>query len=239
MKVQVLVALLHVSISFASKKITTSTTSNAPTNAGKNLTPSSTKPRTEEPSGKSINNATDSTTQPNTSKPTSAISSTSQSTKTKQSPSTSTSETNKTSAKPAMPCENRNQSCSMCIKGDDCVYCSSDKSCYKKQKLIPTGCKSNKWYWGQCTIPGNVLIIVFPVVGGVLIIMLSCCVYCCCCKRCSRKKVTREESKSKQRRLDRENRSAQRKMNRSERHNAIRMKYGLLQNVNDDEDTIA
>lgn len=82
---------------------------------------------------------------------------------------------------------------------------------------------------------GKILIIVIPTVGGVLLIMLGCCIYCCCCRRCSRNRAEREETRQRQRRLDREERSSERKRNREDRHNAIRMKYGLLQNVDDDE----
>ena len=52
-------------------------------------------------------------------------------------------------------CELRNESCSKCIKGPNCFYCNSDKSCRKKNGVLPTGCKGNKWYWKQCNILGK------------------------------------------------------------------------------------
>jgi hypothetical protein len=61
-----------------------------------------------------------------------------------------------TASKMEIPCEMRNESCSECLKGSGCFYCESDKTCNKNTgKIIPTGCKGNKWYWKQCKVPGK------------------------------------------------------------------------------------
>lgn len=67
----------------------------------------------------------------------------------------------------------------------------------------------------------------------------GCCIYCCCCRRCSKNRAAREEARQQQRRLDRQGRNADRKKSRKERHDAIRLKYGLLENMDDDNDRLA
>ena len=62
-----------------------------------------------------------------------------------------------TTPKPEITCEMRNESCSVCLKDSSCFYCDSDNTCKmkKKGKILPSGCKGNKWYWKQCKILGK------------------------------------------------------------------------------------
>ena len=62
-----------------------------------------------------------------------------------------------TTPKPEITCEMRNESCSVCLKDSSCFYCNSDNTCKmkKKGKILPSGCKGNKWYWKQCKILGK------------------------------------------------------------------------------------
>lgn len=69
---------------------------------------------------------------------------------------TKSTHSNTVTVAPEIPCGVRNESCSKCVEDSDCFYCNVDKTCRKNTgKIIPTGCKGNKWYWKQCKILGT------------------------------------------------------------------------------------
>lgn len=127
--------------------------------------------------------------------------------------------------------------CSTCTDDSHCYWCGPSKQClhYPKGKIIPKGCSGNKWYWKQCAIPGFVLIIIVPSLGGLILLLCGCCIYCKCC-RTSSKSWKKEEERITQRRKDRQLRNDDKKADRQKRADALRMKYGLLKS--DDEEPL-
>ncbi|XP_032233922.2 pituitary tumor-transforming gene 1 protein-interacting protein [Nematostella vectensis] len=143
---------------------------------------------------------------------------------------------------PKLSCEERNSSCGSCTDDYECYWCEPDSTCkpYKVSisQLTPKGCKGNKWYWKQCAVPGYVLIIVVPSLVGVILISLGCCIYCCCCRSRGRKGYEREEDRIRQRREENRQRSQERRAERKQRTDAIRQKYGLLTNTDDENEIV-
>lgn len=84
----------------------------------------------------------------------------------------------------------------------------------------------------QCS--GFILIIVVPSLVGLLLLTCCCCIYCKCCRSKSLhwKKV---EEKMTQRRKERQQKADEKKSERKKKTDAMRMKYGLLKDDDDDE----
>ncbi|XP_028395899.1 pituitary tumor-transforming gene 1 protein-interacting protein-like [Dendronephthya gigantea] len=126
-------------------------------------------------------------------------------------------------------------SCNPCLKGlknnvtIDCFWCSSTEECIEKDGLLPKGCKSVDWrYFDNCTVPGYVWVIVFPVLGFVILVAISCCFYCCCCKcKSGGRGSNNEEAKFHRKRLELKQKHAERRAERREKTDEIRKKYGL------------
>ena len=76
---------------------------------------------------------------------------------------------------------------------------------------------------------GHILIYVVPSVCFVVLVVLGCCMYCLCCQnRCSRRHES-ENDRFERRREEAHRRNADRRAERRLRTDAIRQKYGLLQ----------
>lgn len=130
-------------------------------------------------------------------------------------------------------CSKYNSSCSDCTGNTACYWCSSTKLCLHYPgwtKIIPHDCPNTDWYYGQCRVAGNILIIVIPSVAGAFLVFLCCCVYCCCCRRCNKckkKRFDKEDAKLKRKREEMQALHAQRKGERDTKRDEIRKKYGL------------
>ncbi|KAJ7365777.1 negative regulation of DNA damage response, signal transduction by p53 class mediator [Desmophyllum pertusum] len=96
------------------------------------------------------------------------------------------------SAEVEVDCKSFNKSCSDCTGQSGCYWCASTEKCsdYPEwTKIVPRDCPSKKWYYGQCRLAGNVLIILVASLAGVFLLFLGCCIYCCC-RRCNKCKKT-------------------------------------------------
>lgn len=137
------------------------------------------------------------------------------------------------SAAEDVDCTKFNKSCSDCTGNSVCFWCSSTSKCENYPgwtKIIPKDCPSRKWYYGQCRIAGNVLIILVPSVVGVFLLFLGCCIYCCCCRRCQKwkkKRMDKEDAKVKRKREEMQAIHAQKRSERDVKRDEIRKKYGL------------
>lgn len=137
------------------------------------------------------------------------------------------------SADEQFDCSKYNASCSDCTEHTPCYWCSSAKTCLHYPgwtKIIPHDCPKKEWFYGQCRIAGNVLIILVPSVVGTFLIFLGCCIYCCCCRRCNKwkkKRHDKEDAKMKRKREEMQALHAQRKGERDVKRDEIRKKYGL------------
>ncbi|KXJ21348.1 pituitary tumor-transforming gene 1 protein-interacting protein [Exaiptasia diaphana] len=142
-----------------------------------------------------------------------------------------------TTPKPAPSCEALNTSCGACTDDSKCFWCASDSTCkkYPASKIIPRDCKGNKWYFQQCFAPGYIVIIVIPSVAGAILLALGCCIYCCCCRSKGSSGLDKETRRIRQRREEARQKSEARRAERQKRTDAIRQKYGLLTNEDDNE----
>jgi len=131
------------------------------------------------------------------------------------------------------------QSCSECVKDWDCYYCEKTKFCGKRPIIKPktSECDGDWYSYKQCTLSGNLLLIIIPTVLGVLLVITICICYCCCCRKCSRRRTARrfakEDARREAEREQREMRHAERVAERKVKHDEIRKKYGLYK---DDEE---
>lgn len=137
----------------------------------------------------------------------------------------------------AVACEQRNTSCDYCSEDSTCYWCAPFATCkkYPVSHIVPTDCKGNKWYWKQCLIPGFVLIIVVPSLAGLILLTCGCCIYCKCCRTRSRK-YDKDDGKFRRKRQEIKQRNEERRAQRRQRTDAIRKKYGLLKDEDDDGD---
>lgn len=126
-----------------------------------------------------------------------------------------------------------NTTCSDCVKDFDCYWCVPTKKCGDRPTIKPSKEECDgKWYsYMQCTVSGNLLLIIVPIVVGVLLLITGVCIYCCCCRECcrarDRKRWAKEDSRKDQRKQEREQRHNERDEERRLKHDQIRMKYGL------------
>ncbi|XP_065053209.1 pituitary tumor-transforming gene 1 protein-interacting protein-like [Rhopilema esculentum] len=130
-------------------------------------------------------------------------------------------------------------SCSDCVNNFDCYYCQATKYCGKRPVIKPDSSEcSGDWYsYKQCTVSGNLLLIIVPcVLGALLIIFLLVC-YCCCCRKCSRrraaKRFAKEDERMSREKEEREMKHAERSAERRQKHDEIRKKYGLFKDGED------
>ena len=71
-------------------------------------------------------------------------------------PKNSTTTPKSTSTKPVTKGCSAYKNCEDCADDYKCYWCDPSKSCEKwpKDKIKPSSCSGNKWYWKQCTVPG-------------------------------------------------------------------------------------
>lgn len=108
--------------------------------------------------------------------------------------------------------------------GNDCPRCSSMDECKMR----------------TCIVDSKLLYIIVGSVGGGVLLILGIWIWCCCRKRKKRNLKTwqaKESKKEAKKRAAREERQEARRNERSDRTNAIRDKYNLRKN-NDDDDVL-
>ncbi|XP_068091571.1 pituitary tumor-transforming gene 1 protein-interacting protein-like [Hyperolius riggenbachi] len=129
------------------------------------------------------------------------------------------------------------RSCEECLKNVSCLWCTTNNSCldYPVKTILPPSsvCPLSDARWGACWINFEALIIAMSVVAGAILLGITiCCCYCCYCRKSS--SAGRLEAEEETLILEREKRkqeSLQRKNERTIKHNEIRKKYGLLQDM--------
>lgn len=129
-------------------------------------------------------------------------------------------------------CSRHSDSCESCVKNSPrCYYCSATKKCgVYPFDAHPTDCtdKMSDVYWKTCTVPSNVLLIVFATLGGLLLlIFLILLTWCCCIRPCVRSCRERQENKWERNRMRMQEMQGQRRAERQQQRDAIRAKYGL------------
>ncbi|KAG9476378.1 hypothetical protein GDO78_003104 [Eleutherodactylus coqui] len=129
-------------------------------------------------------------------------------------------------------------SCENCLKNVSCLWCITNSTCleYPVRSILPPSslCAMSAARWGACWINFEALIIAMAVVAGVLLLtIIVCCCYCCYCRKSSssRLRLEAEEENLIREREKRRQESLQRKNERTVKHNEIRKKYGLLQDM--------
>lgn len=133
----------------------------------------------------------------------------------------------------AEDCTSFNKSCSDCTGHSQCYWCSSTEACTNYPgwtKIVPRDCPSREWFYGQCRVSGQVLIILVPSLVAVFLLFLGCCIYCCCCRQCNKcrkKRMDKEDAKLKRKREEMTALHAQKRSEREVKRDEIRKKYGL------------
>ncbi|KAM9307784.1 pituitary tumor-transforming gene 1 protein-interacting protein-like [Gastrophryne carolinensis] len=143
------------------------------------------------------------------------------------------------SASTSTPCSfYTGKSCEDCLKNVSCLWCTTNNTCldYPVRSIFPPAslCALSNARWGACWINFEALIIAMSVVLGLIILSVgACCCYCCCCRKSSATslRLEAEEESLMREREQRKQESLLRKQERSLKHNEIRKKYGLLQDM--------
>ncbi|XP_073438061.1 PTTG1IP family member 2 isoform X1 [Dendrobates tinctorius] len=130
------------------------------------------------------------------------------------------------------------KSCEECLRNVSCLWCITNSTCldYPVRSILPPSslCAMSAARWGACWINFEALIIAMAVVAGVFLLgIIVCCCYCCYCRKSSRSRLRleAEEENLIREREKRKQESLQRKNERTIKHNEIRKKYGLLQDM--------
>ncbi|XP_075443511.1 pituitary tumor-transforming gene 1 protein-interacting protein-like [Ascaphus truei] len=128
------------------------------------------------------------------------------------------------------------RSCEECLGNVSCLWCNTNNTCldYPVRSILPPSslCVMSQARWGACWINFEALIIAMSVVAGVILLGITvCCCYCCCCRKTSRVRVEAEEQHLAVEREKRNEDLLKRKNERVVKHNEIRKKYGLLQDM--------
>ncbi|XP_072010385.1 pituitary tumor-transforming gene 1 protein-interacting protein-like isoform X1 [Engystomops pustulosus] len=130
------------------------------------------------------------------------------------------------------------KSCEECLRNVSCLWCLTNNTCleYPVRSILPPPslCAMSAARWGACWINFEALIIAMAVVAGVMLLaVIICCCYCCYCRKSSssRLRLEAEEENLIREREKRKQESLQRKNERTIKHNEIRKKYGLLQDM--------
>ncbi|XP_057191975.1 PTTG1 interacting protein b [Triplophysa rosa] len=122
-----------------------------------------------------------------------------------------------------------NTSCDECLKIVSCLWCISSQKCidYPVKNILPphSVCPLSDARWGMCWVNFQALIISISVIAVVIIIaILVCCFRCCKCENIgSRRTDERMERQAHLRKFHHE----ERKTEMRQRHDEIRLKYGL------------
>ncbi|XP_065104994.1 PTTG1 interacting protein b [Paramisgurnus dabryanus] len=122
-----------------------------------------------------------------------------------------------------------NTTCDECLKIVSCLWCISSQKCidYPVRNILPphSVCPLSDARWGMCWVNFQALIITISVIAVVIIIaILVCCFRCCKCENIgSRGNDEHIERQANLRKL----RHEERKVEMRQRHDEIRLKYGL------------
>ncbi|XP_030055929.1 PTTG1IP family member 2 [Microcaecilia unicolor] len=135
------------------------------------------------------------------------------------------------------PCSHySSKSCEQCLTNVSCLWCYTNKTCmdYPVRSIFPSSslCTLSDVRWGFCWMNFEVFIITMSVLAGALLLSVGiCCCYCCYCRKNSRRGLDAEEERFIAEREDRRVQALKRKNERKAKHDEIRKKYGLLQDL--------
>lgn len=127
-----------------------------------------------------------------------------------------------------------NTTCISCVRDFSCYWCAETRQCGERPTIQPTKKQcAGKWFaFSQCSLSGNILLVILPIAVIVLLLIVGACVYCCCCKdalkRRAQRKWAREDNRRETKKRERADRHAQRNEERKIRHDEIRNKYGIF-----------
>lgn len=129
------------------------------------------------------------------------------------------------------------KSCEQCLTNVSCLWCYTNKTCmdYPVRSIFPSSslCSLSDARWGFCWMNFEAFIITMSVLVGVLLLSIGfcCCYCCCCCRKNSRRGLDAEEERFITERDERRLQALKRKNERKAKHDEIRKKYGLLQDL--------
>lgn len=127
-----------------------------------------------------------------------------------------------------------NTTCTRCVRDFSCYWCAESKLCGTRPTIKPSSKECDgKWYaFAQCSLSGNILLIILPIAAVVLLVIVGLCIYCCCCRDClkrrAQKKWAKDDNKRENKKRELQERHAAREEERKIRHDEIRNKYGLF-----------
>ncbi|XP_065839963.1 pituitary tumor-transforming gene 1 protein-interacting protein-like [Oscarella lobularis] len=102
----------------------------------------------------------------------------------------------------------------------------------------PSSCDGT-WFVLTCSIRGIIWVSLAGVGAGIfLFLVIGCTIYCCCCRGKSRRqrKMRKEDMEDQHRRREMKERHDDRRSERRARNDAIRKKYGLYKDDDDQEE---
>ena len=126
-----------------------------------------------------------------------------------------------------------NTTCTRCVRDFSCYWCEESKYCGDRPTIKPPAKEcSGKWFaYSQCSVSGNLLVVILPILIVVLLGVVGFCTYYCCCRDCLKRRAQRKWAKDDYRRENKKREMQQRSASRDEerkiRHDEIRAKYGL------------
>ncbi|XP_056320856.1 PTTG1 interacting protein b isoform X1 [Danio aesculapii] len=123
-----------------------------------------------------------------------------------------------------------NTTCEDCLKIVSCLWCISSQRCidYPVNSVLPSHsvCPLSDARWGLCWMNFQILIITISVIAGVIVIAIFVCCFCCCkCENIGRS--NRSEERMENQASLRKFRHEERKAEMKQRHDEMRLKYGL------------
>ncbi|XP_062523221.1 pituitary tumor-transforming gene 1 protein-interacting protein-like [Corticium candelabrum] len=138
-------------------------------------------------------------------------------------------------------CEGKS-SCGDCVKDVECYWCKENgkdggndtETCIKSWK--PTGC--DDFYVLTCNVDGVIWVSLAGAGAGLVLLFLICCiVYCCCCRGKAKRQRQFEmrEKEDASRRRDMKDKQDSRRAERKAKNDAIRKKYGLYKDDDDND----
>ncbi|XP_029444695.1 pituitary tumor-transforming gene 1 protein-interacting protein-like [Rhinatrema bivittatum] len=134
------------------------------------------------------------------------------------------------------PCSHfTSKTCEQCLSNVSCLWCNTNKTCmdYPVRSIFPSSslCSLSDARWGFCWMNFEAFLITISVLAGILLLSFSiCCCYCCYCRKQSRR-LGEEEERFIAERDERRLQALKRKNERKAKHDEIRKKYGLLQDL--------
>ncbi|KAL1268085.1 hypothetical protein QQF64_033448 [Cirrhinus molitorella] len=122
-----------------------------------------------------------------------------------------------------------NTTCEECLKVVSCLWCISSQKCidYPVKSILPSHsvCPLSEARWGVCWMNFQTLIITISVIVGVIIIAIFVCCFCCC--KCENIGSKRSDERAERQAHLRKFRQDERKAEMRQRHEELRLKYGL------------